>query len=460
MLALARLEAVRRRLHRSSFRDTISATAARALLYPIAGIASLVSAHVVLSTIGSSGFALYALVLSLPLLLPFSDFGLSAPVTDAASKYGLESTVFVATWRRARRRLLMVGVVVTGIGSMITVAGGWPILLGVRESRDVNLSALLACVSLAVSIYLGINERLLLGIGRQVVVVIVQTLVPLVTVACVVLASFFAPRLLYFVVAALASQIVAGLVLLLIARRALRVASLAWNSSHVAPTSVGSDRDFWSVALPMAVIATALPFVYQSDRVLLAHMSTSAAADVASYSLVALLYSPLFTVVAFGGQTLWPLFMRARAESVHLRSLYLRAVGGFAALGTFLAGSLILVGPTVVELVSARRIQAPTSLFVAFAVLLFVLTVSYPAGMLLMDPAGRWFQAVAISVMVIVKIAASVVLIRSSGATGAVWASVLADVVVLAVPSGIFVELRYRRPASQAARQRAAEVLE
>jgi hypothetical protein len=199
----------------------------------------------------------------------------------------------------------------------------------------------------------------------------------------------------------------------------------------------------------MAIIATSLPFVYQSDRLVLAHGSASPAQEIARYSIVSLIYSPLFSVVGFGGQALWPLFMRHHAHLTYQRRLYLQALGSFSLLGLVLGGSLVVLGPYVAHFISSDADTIPRSLYVSFGVLLAILTASYPTGMLLMDHKGRWFQAVGCLLMVAIKLPLAVVWVHEWGGVGMVWSSIIADLCALVIPSVLYAELRMRSAAAR-----------
>jgi O-antigen/teichoic acid export membrane protein len=62
----------------------------------------------------------------------------------------------------------------------------------------------------------------------------------------------------------------------------------------------------------MAVITVAMPIAYQSDRLLLSHLSDLG--QVAIYAVGAQLYGALFGLVGAAGMSLWPVFARRRAH--------------------------------------------------------------------------------------------------------------------------------------------------
>lgn len=420
---------VRQAVHSALRSDSIRSLLVRGTLLPLSGVASVLAAKVVTVSVGISGYGAFALLIALPAVVPISDFGIAAAVTDVAAKFGTKSAQFQATLRRVLSLLVRLaclgGLAVLGV----TAAGWWPTLLGLTNQRDASLGALAVCAGMLTSIPLAAYQRVLLGVGRQSVVVAVQTLGSVLSALLCGLGALLGATSF----AAYAALFAAGPVLgnAFIALLALRYTRSS-RTNPGWPRTEGSPVSIRRIALPMAIISIMFPLAYQSDRIMLSQLSSLK--EVAAYSLGAMLYFPLISIVQAGGQALWPQFMRETLVSPEaLRLAYNRALLLFAALGAGLGVSLLLVGPLIAQFVAGEH--PPLRLFAAFATLLFLFSISTPAGMLLMTDRGRVLQAIASMVLLGLKVAIGLLIIPLMGAMGSVVATIAALLVAYVIPA-------------------------
>jgi O-antigen/teichoic acid export membrane protein len=193
----------------------------------------------------------------------------------------------------------------------------------------------------------------------------------------------------------------------------------------------------------MAVISIALPLAYQSDRVVLAHFASTDA--LAAYSLVAILYGPLLSVISIGGQTLWPLFIRL-SGSGEWQATYRLSMKIFALLGTALGCGLMIAGPYVSHFVASDGAgdSARWTTYLLFGLLLFMFACHTTNGMLLMDAAGRRFQAVGSVLLLVIKIPLSILLAPKLGADGVILSTLLAASICLVAPAALTLREKLR----------------
>lgn len=413
--------------------DTLAAVlkslGARALTLPVTAIASIVTVRIVLEQFGAEGFALYALITTVPLLLPVSDLGLGAAVIDVvARRHVVGDDVVRTVVGVVFTRLVVVAGALTVVAAALGAAGRWHSLLGLPAGDGVERAATLAVVAFSVSVPLSLGLSALLGGGLNHYVVLLQVGTTIAVLGLVAIATVTDGPLWIFPAATGTALAVTGAVSLVLASRRLLLPSgalhLRWRAQ---------SHRIWHTALPMMVLMISLPITYQTARVVLSHRSTVAA--VAAYSILFQLYAPLTSIVAAAGRSLWPIYASNRDGQPTTWPELRRVTILFAAGGLALAVPLAVSGGAVGELISDGAISVPGWLPAAFAGLLWCQAVQYPAGMLLTDPIGLRFQAVCSVLMAAAAVALSVWLAGVLGAAGPVVAATIGFVCFLGVPS-------------------------
>lgn len=414
---------------RRGFSDVVGSTAGRAIVMPVSALAVLYSSTLITQQRGVEGFALFAIFISLPYMVPVSDFGISVSVTDTLATKGKESPEFSFVWQRTLVVLLLICALTIAVAAVLALGGHWSQILGLPASPDTELAGLLMMIIMAVGIPLGAGQRVLLGIGRQTQATLFTSSSGCISLGLVWMCLSANPS----GYAALAAAYGAGplLMQLLVFLLALkRLGKTPWRRQlHPYTTRVRIMR----LAFPMTVLTIALPLTYQTDRVLLAHFSTLV--QVADYSYVSMYYMPLLSIITVGSQALWPLFMRTMENPRRLRRQFRRADRLFLALSAGMMAGLILLGPTATGIVSNGAATAPMALYIVFGIMLVLFGINASSGMLLMDYGGRKVQAFGALAMLALKIPLSLFLIPIFGATGSVAATLLPLMLCMIVPT-------------------------
>ena len=133
----------------SSARTAIVSAGARIAILPLTGITSIALARTVTGQFGVEAYAVFSLIVSLPLLVPVIDLGLGASVTNAAASLPSGADNLVAVIRRAWRYLVGGCVICLILVNVIGALQLWPALLGVEEMSGVN-----GGISVALSVFL------------------------------------------------------------------------------------------------------------------------------------------------------------------------------------------------------------------------------------------------------------------------------------------------------------------
>lgn len=408
---------------------------------PVVGLASLAGSHLVISASGVRGFSYFGLIASVPSLMPISDFGLSAAVTDAAAKYGPIDHRTHSEFEAATKRLVFVGLLGVILAAIPTLFGLWHVVLNVRASASLNMGTYIILAEFLLALPLGVGQRLLLGLNRQGLATLLQSLGTVISV----LSMYFyylsggTDFIVYGVVFSGGPAIGNGLCWL-VAKSTL---SKTLKSSSLQTRAI--TEDLKRVALPMAIISIVLPLVFQSDRLLISWLTTRSELD--DYSVACVLFFPLLSLSQVSGQTLWPIFLKSKVTGGDIKNDYSTSLYLFGVLGLIIGCGYGAVGPWAMAIVSGQRTHSH-SLFIMFAVFLVVFTVATPAGMFLMDERGRMWQAKESVAALILKVALTCFLTPTYGAFGAILATLLALTVCLYLPNWIAVKRRLS-PGSQ-----------
>jgi O-antigen/teichoic acid export membrane protein len=411
---------------------TSASAAMRLITLPVTGLAGLVLTHEIIARRGSTVYAEVALIWSVALVLQFADLGTGAAVINVISRSeDPQSDAEVVDTLRAALRALVVSAGVLSVAALVVHQTiGWDSLLRVRASPTaVNDGALIVFLLVAVALPLALWPRILLGYGYNPVVIVLSGLGgPIALLIGLVLLSAHARVALLASTIGLANLVVALLAVAFIYRRHLvRIREV---TRHLWTRRAGAG--VFASAAPMFVILVVQPAALQTDRIVLSWRSTQYA--VATYSLAAQLYAPLLSVVTAAGAPLWPHFARMHDRSEITVRRALRAGSGVLGLGLLMVAGLLALGVPISRLVGGHAVSPGWGVFIAFAGLLAVQTITVPFGMLLTDPAGLRFQAAFLAAMMVVNLGLSWMLSPSLGDAGPVLGSVIAVALCQLIP--------------------------
>ncbi len=427
-----------RAVWRRSSGPAARAAGVRLLTLPVSAGLAFVTARLVIGNYGVADYGVFAFLLALPALLPSRDLGMGAKVTDVVARRSvvgrgeIEAVLAAALAKLAR---VAVGAVAALVALQVTV--GWHAVLGgaVRGVPDAAITAALALFAL--SLPGGLSTSVLWGLRRNDLVAVQAQLLTLGTCAGAVVAVAAAWPVWAALVIAMGAGCVVQWGTLLVAVRLAGVAprSLLPGALHPARLS------FRGWALPMFVVTAAGAVGYQTDRLVLSHVTGVIA--IAQYSVASQLFFPLWAVVSSAGYTLWAKYALERETGALSRTGFLRTVRTFAAAGCLGAAFLTLAGPGLLSVL--LHVDDSWKLCGAFGLLLALQSTGLPIGMLLTDRLGLRRQAVCFALMVAANLPLSIVWARDLGAVGPVLASALAYGALVVVPSAVFAR-RYFLP--------------
>lgn len=406
----------------------LSSFAAKAVVLVLGGAATLVSARSTVDTLGIAGYALVALVSTLPSLLAVTELGVGAAVIDAFSSRDREH--MARTIAAGARTLLCAGAVISVCGVLTAISGVADSMLDSASGPGVAPCIAVVAVLFGCSLPLSLGGSALAGLGRYHFALLLQGVGTLLALAVVLLGAACDAPPAVFASSVLVGQCVAGVASLLLAGRILRMRLLR---AVLFPFRPSPGIRIVQLAAPMAVIKVTSAVAYGADRLVLSNVIDSVA--VALYSAAAQLYAPASALVAAAALPLWRIFGQHRRSSMRTpRRQLLQLTAYFTAGGLVIGVLLIVVGPTVASWMLHGRATVGTGLMAAFAALVLAHAVNYPVAMWLSDAAGLRFQAVLAVVMAVVNVAASVPLAYLVGPAGPVLASAAAHFLFVTLP--------------------------
>lgn len=414
--------------YRSDLQAVLRSLYAKAAVLVLAGAATLASARSIVDTLGIAGYALVALVSTLPSLLAVSELGVGAAVIDAFSSGNREHMLRTIT--AGARTLLCAGSAIAVCGVLTAVSGAADALLASTSGPGAAPCIAVVSVLFGCSLPLSLGGSVLGGLGRYHFAVLLQGAGTLIALTVVLLGAAYDAPPAVFAASVLIGQCAAGVGSLLLAGRMLRMRLLR---VVLLPLRRFPDTRIIQLAGPMAVIKVTSAVAYGADRLVLSSITNPVA--VAVYSAGAQLYAPASALVAAAALPLWRVFSRHRHTSTKTpRRNLLRLTAYFSAGGLGIGVLLVTAGPTVASWMLHGRAEVGPGLMAAFSVLVLTHAVNYPVAMWLSDPAGLRFQAVLAVLMAGVNLAASVPLAHLLGPIGPVLASAGAHFLCVTVP--------------------------
>jgi O-antigen/teichoic acid export membrane protein len=428
--------------HVAAVMPVVKGGGARIAALPISVALNLAAAKILLDEVGPSRYGVILLVANLATLVPFADFGISAPViTELAATRDQPRSERLGRVLQSSMRVLLLSASAFCLLAVAALAlGVWPHVLGEAAAQfDIAGPATVAVCLIAFALPFGIGARVLIGIDRSHIAVGATLIAPAVSLAAIMLFAATSHGARWFAITVPIGLLTASVVNFALASRLSRLAlwshlAQCLSAARLAPVKLRRQ------AAPMFVLAVATPIALQTDRLVLSHRT--AAVELTSYALAYQIYAPGLGVAVAGATALWPIAARRRAQMQSNGRLWGGSVAAFTSLGLLLAAAIVFLGPHVVRWLAGSQHVVPTSLFVIFGLLLVVQLASLPSVMLLTTDVGLKLQASLAVVSAVGNVALSWILAPAYGAVGPVAASLLFTVALQFIPLSFYAHRR------------------
>ena len=402
----------------------------------VTALLGILTTRLIIENFGLDTYAQYGLLVGIGALIPFADLGISAAVMNAiaASQSPANESRTRLVLLTALRVLIGSAVVILLISGILYLTGLWPVILGEALSPSTGplaASAVLGVV--AITLPLGIGQRILSGLGKHHLTIALgglQSPLTLGGIFLVVVAGLAAgpglaviPYVVAFVIAVVAC---------LIARRLLSP-TFGWAVSNVARLRTVRGTKVFDVAWPSMLMMMALPIAMQTDRIVLSHVTGPQ--DLAEYNLAWQMYIPIWGLVSAAGFTLWPVFASERERGKSVSPIPM--AGAFAGIAVCLSLAVSLLSGLLAELASGGQLTLGIGVVVSFSFLMVFQAAKYPLGMFMTDARGLRYQACMVVLMVPVNFGLSWYLAGIWGAAGPVVGSAV-GVLIFQVLANLF----------------------
>ena len=422
----------------------------RGLTLPVGAAATFFNAALIIHSGGIIAYALVAIITNLFQLIVFSDLGMGTVVVSFVAdklegwrQSGRERLLDegeLASLGRVFRLTWLAALTLAAIAWAVSSMGLWPALLGTAGSpesaRDLNLATAIALSIFAASIPFGLGQRILLGLQQNHTVTLIGVLAPAAALGWTALVIALQWPILLAGAGSAVGLLLTSVGWMLVAMRRLRL-----PLRHFLGMRVGRPVAIWAVALPQLALTLIAPIGSQSDRIVLAQLSS--AQELASYSLTAQLWTPAVSLISVAVISLWPAY---RAAGEQVRALWMKSlvlVGGASVLAGILFG--LLVGPAE-QLISSSTISPTPILSLLFGILLSVTTLNQVSTLLLMDKTGLRVQFWFIAGCLVVNLIISIILTPVLGASGPVVGTLVAVILLQLIPFALYGYRRTGRP--------------
>ncbi len=417
--------------HRRAALTALAAALARSLSIATA----LITVPLTLHYLGTERYGMWMTMSTLVAMLSFADLGIGNGILNAVSTaYGKDD--FVAIREYVSSGLFALSAVAVGI--VVIFAGLYKLVpwheifnvnsIQARKEAGPSLAVLIACFASAIP--LGVVQRLQMGLQRGFMANLWQCFSSLLALCCVILAIRLEAGLPWLVLAFAGSPLIASLF--------NSVVYFCWVQPETAPVlksvSCRAMRHVAGIGVLFFVLQIAGTAAYSSDNIVIAQILGANAVPV--YAVPQRLFSIISMLLMMVLAPLWPAYGEAIARGDHTwvtltlkRSLLISI--GFA---TAASALLVTFGSPLIRLWVGNVIIPSTSLLLGMGVWQIALAAGGALAMYLNGANIVRFQMVIATMTAISGILLKILLVKSIGVSGAVWASVLAFSVFSAVP--------------------------
>jgi O-antigen/teichoic acid export membrane protein len=406
----------------------------------LAGVAvTLVSIPLLLSYLGLERFGLWLTLTSIIAMLGPLDLGIGNGLTTLISMaYGRgdknEIRTFVST---AAAMAVGVAVVLGGLFAIVYPVIPWAALTNAESSlaaAESGPAAAALAICFVIAIPLGLVSRIHQGFQEGYIasawILVWNALALVLLVLAVKLGAGLAFLVLALAGGPLLAALLNGLVLFIEQRPWLRPA-LASVDGKRARTLIGTGTLF-------VVLQLSLVVGYQSDNIVIAQILGIQA--VADYAVPMKLFMIAPTLLSFALAPLWPAYGEAlaRGDASWVARALRRSIVLAMAVNIPVAVLLLASGPAILTAWVGNVINPSLVLLVSLATWAILNSLNGPLSMLLVGSNAIRFAAGTSVLMAVANISLSIVLVARLGVVGAIIGSIIAQVVFVLIPWGIF----------------------
>lgn len=435
---------------RERLRRILLSAGASALSRGIAFAGSLVTIPIALGHLGTDRFGLWIAIISLLVTLNFADLGIGngliTTVADATARGDREEVVHQVS--SAAAVLLSISLGGAALFFLIDTQIDWGVLLNATTPRGVaeaDGAMVVLALCLLVAIPASLAQKIHLGLQEAFVAHLWAGAGSLLAIGGVVTAVGVGASLPWMVLAAAGGPVFTAMLncLTLFYRRHpdLRPRLSAVSK---AGALVASRR-----GATFLILGISASIAYQADHLIVARILGADA--VSGYAVPLKLFFIAPTILGFVLVPLWPAYSEALASGdiSWVKTALRRSILGGAGFTAAASGLLIAFGPSIIDAWVGDAVRPATSLLIGMGLWAVVNGIGGPIAMFLNGTDQLRFLVKITVLMAVTNLVLSVLLTRTIGIGGPVYASVVTQVVIVLVPSAIFINRVWPRLAAE-----------
>lgn len=419
----------------------------RAVGTPLVALVGLLNTGVIVRETGEAVFGLVSLVTTLTLLLPFADLGIGAVVISACSRPGrlTDDGPAVATVQHGLRRLNLVALALILISLVIMATDSWGFLLGGTAGPADRIAITVAACLIALGVPTGIGVRILIGLDMNPLAVLLTMSNAVFTLLITLALKTAGITGIWYAVSGAGGALIGNCIATALA---LQISGLGW-SAFARPGAEQAGNRLLEGSLWMFVVSIGSPLGFQSQRLILSHVSTSA--ELSRYALIAQVYAVIWMMFGTAGMALWPVFVKCRPDTRASTRLWLRSMAAFGALSAPAGVGIVVLGPWATSVLSGGQLVVTRALAIAVAFQLVAICIHLPGGMMLTMPREMRWQSYCVLAWGVLTVVLGVWWGGRWGGTGVAAAAAVTAVAALVVPDVVWIPRLLRRRAQELA---------
>jgi len=399
----------------------------------------LISVPLTLHYLGAERYGMWMTIISFTTLLAIADLGMGTGIQNAVSRADGAGDHETAQ-----------GYVSSGFFMLAGVSAGilllffavyrllpWARLLNVHSAQAVaeaGPTTAVFAVCFALNVVVGVVQNVQKGYQEGFNSSVWQCAASLLGLACVLVALHQRAGLPFLVLAAVGAPIFGlacnGVWLFTWRHRWLRpaLARVSWSTC----------RQLFQVGMAFLVLQLGYAVAFSSDNLIVSHVL--GASRVAEYSICVRLFSVVTLLVSAFVSPLWPAYTEAHARGniAWIQNTVRRSALAALAVGGLLSAGLAVFGQTIVHHWAGHKVVPSLSLLWGMAAWVTLDTLRATVSNLLNALYVLKFQAYLFMVLAVVSIAAKIVVGRSLGLEGIMWAGVITYLLCFIGPSVIY----------------------
>jgi O-antigen/teichoic acid export membrane protein len=419
----------------------VASMGARAVAFAV----TFVTVPLTLGYLGAEQYGLWATMTSATALLGFADFGLSNGLVNGVSEaLGRNDRETLRRYVSSVFFMLVVVMMVLGIAfAAIYGIVPWAGLFNVSSPDAATVAGPAMAVFLAITIValpLSVVQSVRAGFQEGFASSVWQGVGSIVSLVALVVAIAFKASLPWLVVALLGGPVIAALL-----NAAVLVRSRPWLAPRLRLATLPAVRRMMRLGLMFFILAIAISVAYQTDNIVIALILGPA--QVTQYAVPMKLFMVTPLILSFGLTPLWPAYGEAlaRQDLVWVRRTFIRSLQISGAIGALMSAVLLLFGVPILDAWTGGIIRPTTPLLLALSAWGFVQSLTGPVAMYLNGANALRFQAVCATMMMVANLLLSVALTRTIGISGPAWGSVIAQIVFVLLPCGVYLRTTFKR---------------